>query len=204
MRTADIKRRTAETDINLILNLDGKGESDIKISGRKPAAPVNCGFMEHMLTLFAHHGRFDLKINAVGDTDVDFHHTVEDIGICLGRAFDSALSERRGIKRYGNFILPMDEALILTAVDFSGRAFLNWDVKILTEKVGDFDTELAMEFWLAFTRNSACTMHFKQLAGENSHHILEGAFKSMARSLREAVSIDIDFADEIQSTKGVI
>lgn len=196
MRVNNIKRVTAETEINLILNLDGTGRSDIKIN--------NCGFMEHMLTLFAHHGRFDLDIKASGDFQVDLHHTIEDVGICLGRAFDGALGERRGIKRYGNFILPMDEALILTAVDFSSRAFLNWDVNILTEKVGNFDTELAKEFWLAFTRNAACTMHFKQLAGENSHHILEGAFKSMARSLKQAVSIDLDFADEIQSTKGVI
>ena len=196
MRIAEIKRVTAETDINLKLNLDGRGVSEIKI--------LNSGFMEHMLTLFAHHGRFDLKINACGDVHVDLHHITEDLGICLGQAFNKALGERRGILRYGSCILPMDEALILTAIDFSGRASLNWDINLLTQKVGDFDTELAKEFWLGFVRNAACSLHFKQLAGENTHHILEGAFKSVARSLKQAVSIDRDFADEIASTKGII
>ena len=196
VRVAEIKRVTAETDIELKLNLDGKGESVINIKG--------CGFMEHMLTLFAHHGRFDLNINASGDTHVDLHHITEDLGICLGQAFNKALGERRGIVRYGYFILPMDEALILTAIDFSGRAHLNWDVNLLNAKVGEFDTELAKEFWLGFVRQAACALHVKQLAGENTHHILEGAFKSVARSLRQAVSIDKDFKDEIASTKGVI
>ncbi len=196
MREANINRVTAETDINLSLNLDGRGVSEIKING--------CGFMEHMLTLFAHHGRFDLIINACGDVHVDLHHVTEDLGICLGQAFDKALGERRGIVRYGSFILPMDEALILTAIDFSGRASLNWDINLLTQKVGEFDTELAKEFWLGFVRNANCALHFKQLAGENTHHILEGAFKSVARSLKQAVSIDKDFADEIASTKGII
>ena len=195
MRKAEISRNTKETQINLSLNLDGTGCNEIK---------TGCGFLDHMLTLFAAHGRFDLKINCCGDVYVDYHHTVEDVGICLGQAFNKALGERRGILRYGSCILPMDEALILTAIDFSGRASLNWNINLLTQKVGMFDTELAKEFWLGFVRNAACSLHFKQLAGENTHHILEGAFKSAARSLKQAVSIDKDFADEIASTKGII
>ena len=195
MRTAEINRKTAETDIKLKLNIDGSGKSSVN-SG--------CGFLDHMLTLFAKHGRFDLELKCVGDTEVDDHHTVEDIGIALGDAFDKALSDKRGICRYGSQILPMDEALILTAVDLSGRAHLEYGLEIPSEKVGSFDTELAEEFWLGFVRNCRCTMHIKQLAGSNSHHIIEGAFKSAARSLRYAVALDKEFADEIPSTKGVL
>ena len=195
MRTAEIKRKTAETDITLSLNIDGKGESQIK-SG--------CGFFDHMLTLFAKHGRFDITLTCNGDTYVDDHHTVEDIGIALGEAFSSALADKRGIVRYENMILPMDESLIMSAVDLSGRGYLGYGLEIPAEKVGSFDTELVEEFWLAFVRKAECTLHIKQLAGTNSHHIIEGAFKSVARSLKQAVSIDSDFADEIPSTKGVL
>ncbi len=195
MRTSTINRKTAETDINLTLNLDGSGESNID-SG--------CGFLDHMLTLFSKHGRFDLDLKCVGDTDVDDHHTVEDIGISLGLAFNEALGDKKGVSRYGYMILPMDETLILSAVDFSGRAFLNYDLKIPTEKVGTFDTELVEEFWLGFIRNANCTLHIKQLDGSNSHHIIEGTFKSVARSMKEAVKIDEKYADEILSTKGVL
>lgn len=195
MRTAEIKRKTAETDIVLSLNIDGKGESQIK-SG--------CGFLDHMLTLFAKHGRFDITLTCNGDTYVDDHHTVEDIGIALGEAFSNALSDKRGIVRYGNMIIPMDESLIMSAVDLSGRSYLGYGLEIPSEKVGSFDTELVEEFWLAFVRKAECTLHIKQLAGTNSHHIIEGAFKSVARSLKQAVSIDSDFADEIPSTKGVL
>lgn len=195
MRTAKIERKTAETDITLSLNLDGKGDSNIN---------TGCGFLDHMLTLFAKHGRFDLDISCKGDVEVDYHHTAEDIGISLGLAFAEALGDKRGICRYGNMILPMDEALILSAVDFSGRGYLGYDMQIPTQKVGDFDTELVEEFWLGFIRNADCTLHIKQMAGTNSHHIIEGAFKSVARSFREAVSIDREFADDILSTKGVL
>ncbi len=195
MRTSEINRTTAETDIKLSLSLDGKGESNID---------TGCGFLNHMLTLFAKHGRFDLDVKCKGDTDVDYHHTVEDIGIALGTAFSQALGEKKGIKRYGNMILPMDEALILSAVDISGRVYLGYELCIPCEKVGDFDTELVEEFWYGFVRNAGMTLHIKKLAGANSHHIIEGAFKSVARSLKEAVSIDKDFADEIPSTKGVL
>ena len=194
-KTAEIKRKTAETDIVLSLNIDGKGESQIK-SG--------CGFLDHMLTLFAKHGRFDITLTCNGDTYVDDHHTVEDIGIALGEAFSNALSDKRGIVRYGNMILPMDESLIMSAVDLSGRSYLGYGLEISSEKVGSFDTELVEEFWLAFVRKAECTLHIKQMAGTNSHHIIEGAFKSVARSLKQAVSIDSDFADEIPSTKGVL
>lgn len=195
MREASILRETAETKIDLTLNLDGKGESNVS-SG--------CGFLDHMLTLFASHGRFDLTLRCVGDTQVDDHHTVEDIGIALGQAFAKALGDKKGICRYGSMILPMDEALILSAVDLSGRGILCDALEIPTEKVGSFDTELVKEFWLGFVRNAACALHIRQLAGENSHHIIEGAFKSVARSLRQAVEIDAAFADEIPSTKGVL
>ncbi len=195
MRIAKINRKTAETDINLTLNLDGIGKSEIN-SG--------CGFLDHMLTLFAKHGRFDLTLSCSGDTEVDYHHTVEDIGICLGQAFDSALGDKKGIIRYGNMILPMDEALILSAVDLSGRGYLGYGLDIPTQRVGDFDTELTEEFFLAFIRNANCTLHIKQFDGKNSHHIIEGAFKSVARSLKDAVSIDPAFANEIPSTKGVL
>lgn len=195
MRTATINRKTAETDISLTLNLDGSGKSEIN-SG--------CGFLDHMLTLFAKHGRFDINLKCTGDTNVDDHHTVEDIGIALGEAFSDALSDKRGIVRYGNMLLPMDEALILTAVDLSGRSHLEYALEIPCEKVGTFDTELVQEFWLGFVRNAKCTLHIRQLSGTNSHHIIEGAFKSAARSLKAAVAVDSAFADEIPSTKGVL
>ena len=195
MRRAKITRKTAETDISLELCLDGTGESRID---------TGCGFLNHMLTLFAKHGRFDITLTCKGDTDVDDHHTVEDIGIALGSAFSEALSDKKGIVRYGNMILPMDEALILSAVDLSGRSQLEYGLIIPSQKVGTFDTELIQEFWLGFVRNTNCTLHIKQLSGTNSHHIIEGAFKSAARSLKQAVSIDASFADEIPSTKGVL
>ena len=195
MRKAQINRKTAETDISLTLALDGTGKADIR-SG--------VGFLDHMLTLFARHGRFDLTLTCKGDTDVDDHHSVEDIGIVLGRAFAEALGDFRGIRRYGDTVLPMDEALILTAVDFSGRPILGYALDIPTEKVGTFDTELVEEFFSAFVRTAGCSLHIRQLAGTNSHHIIEGTFKSAARTLREAVSVDPDFADEIPSTKGVL
>lgn len=195
MRTAEIIRTTKETDIRLSLNLDGTGKSEIK-SG--------VGFLDHMLTLFAKHGRFDLTLTCNGDTCVDDHHSVEDIGIALGQAFEQALSDKRGIIRYGSFILPMDETLILAAVDISGRAYLNYDLHIPTEKVGTFDTELTEEFFLGFTRNANLTMHLKQLEGRNSHHIIEGTFKCVARAMKQAVAIDEAFKDEIPSTKGVL
>ena len=195
MRTSEIKRSTAETDISLTLNLDGTGAGEIE---------TGCGFLDHMLTLFAKHGRFDLNITCQGDTYVDDHHTVEDIGISLGKAFKEALGDKKGITRYGSTILPMDESLILSAVDLSGRGFLGYELEIPTEKVGSFDTELVEEFWLGFIRNAECTLHIRQLAGTNSHHIIEGAFKSVARSLKAAVAIDAAFADEIPSTKGVL
>jgi len=195
MRTATILRETAETQINLVIDLDGAGTAQID-SG--------CGFLDHMLTLFAKHGRFDITLSCKGDTYVDDHHTVEDIGIALGKAFKEALGDKKGVNRYGNMILPMDEALIMSAVDLSGRGLLNYGLTIPTEKVGSFDTELVEEFWLGFVRNAECTLHIKQLDGTNSHHIIEGAFKSVARSLKSAVEIDRDFADEIPSTKGVL
>ena len=195
MRTTEIIRKTKETDISLKLNIDGKGISSIK---------TGCGFLDHMLTLFASHGKFDIALTCNGDTEVDYHHTAEDIGIVLGQAFKEALGDKKGIVRYGNMILPMDESLILSAVDFSGRSYLGYALDIPTEKVGDFDTELCMEFWLAFVRQAECTLHLRQLAGANSHHIIEGAFKSVARSIRAAVKVDAEFADEIPSTKGVL
>lgn len=195
MRTAQIKRATAETDISLNLNLDGTGVSQIA---------TGCGFLDHMLTLFARHGRFDLTVSCKGDTWVDYHHTVEDIGICLGQAFREALGDKKGILRYGDITLPMDEALILSAVDISGRGGCYYALEIPTQKVGDFDTELDQEFWIAFAQNAGVTLHLRQLAGRNSHHIIEGAFKSVARSLKAAVAIDPAFADEVPSTKGML
>ena len=195
MRTAEINRKTAETDICLKLNIDGRGDNKID---------TGCGFLDHMLVLFSKHGRFDLELSCKGDVEVDYHHTTEDIGICLGKAFSEALGDKKGIIRYGNMILPMDESLILSAVDFSGRSHLAYGLNIPTSKVGDFDTELVEEFWLAFVRTAECTLHITQLAGSNSHHIIEGAFKSVARSFKQAVSIDAGFADEIPSTKGVL
>lgn len=195
MRTSEISRKTAETDISLALNLDGEGTSQID---------TGCGFLDHMLTLFARHGRFDLNVTCKGDTWVDDHHTVEDVGIVLGQAFAEALGNKKGICRYGDTVLPMDESLILSAVDLSGRAFLGYALDIPTQKVGTFDTELCEEFWLAFVRTSQSTLHIRQLAGKNSHHIIEGTFKSVARSLRQAVAIDPLFANDIPSTKGVL
>lgn len=195
MRTAKLRRTTGETDVAVVLDLDGTGKSEIS---------TGCGFLDHMLILFARHGRFDLTVQAKGDTWVDDHHTVEDVGITLGDAFARALGEKRGVTRYGSTILPMDEALILTAVDLSGRGLLCYDLAIPTEKVGTFDTQLAGEFFAAFARRADLTLHVKQLAGTNSHHIIEGAFKSLARSLRTAVAIDPAAAGEVPSTKGVL
>ena len=195
MRPSVIERKTAETQISLSLTLDGTGKSEID---------TGCGFLNHMLTLFAKHGRFDLCVKCKGDTDVDYHHTAEDIGICLGDAFAEALGDMRGITRYGNMILPMDEALILSAVDISGRGKVIMALEIPTEKVGDFDTELVFEFFEAFTRRANMTLHIRQLAGQNSHHIIEGVFKSVARSLRAAVKKDPDAMNEIPSTKGIL
>ena len=195
MRIAEIKRSTAETDIWLKLNLDGKGVSTIS---------TGCGFLDHMLTLFSKHGRFDLELTCKGDTYVDDHHTVEDVGIALGQAFSQALGDKKGICRYGDTTLAMDDSLILTAVDISGRACLGYALKIPTQKVGTFDTELTEEFFLGFVRNANLTLHIRQLAGSNSHHIIEGAFKSFGRSMKKAVAIDTAFANEIPSTKGVL
>lgn len=195
MRKAEISRKTAETEIQLRLDLDGTGVSQIH---------TGCGFLDHMLTLFARHGRFDLAVRCEGDTYVDDHHTVEDIGICLGDAFAQALGDKRGVVRYGSTLLPMDEALILTAVDLSGRGMLCCDLRIPTEKVGTFDTQLAEEFFIALARRGDMTIHIRQLAGNNSHHIIEGAFKSLARSLASAAAIDPRFSQEIPSTKGVL
>ena len=193
MRTAEILRRTAETDIMLTLNLDGTGKSQIK---------TGVGFLDHMLTLFAAHGKFDLTVTCQGDTWVDDHHSAEDIGICLGQAFQSALGDKRGITRYGSFLLPMDEALIQTAVDISGRSHLGYGLEIPTEKIGTFDTELVEEFWLAFVRQCPMSLHIRQLAGKNAHHIVEGSFKSVARSLK--IAVKLDGSNEIPSTKGVL
>lgn len=195
MRKSEIKRKTAETDIAVKLNIDGVGENKID---------TGCGFLDHMLTLFSRHARFDLEVKCIGDTNVDYHHTVEDMGIVLGKALSECLGEMRGIKRYGSFILPMDESLVLTAVDISGRSYLGYRLNIPTQRVGDFDTELVREFFEAFVRNSNITLHINQLEGYNSHHIIEGAFKSVARSLKEAVEIDERFKNEIPSTKGVL
>ena len=195
MRTAELTRTTAETDIRLSLALDGTGKSSVD---------TGCGFLDHMLTLFARHGRFDLTLTCKGDVNVDYHHTTEDVGIVLGQAFAQALGEKRGIRRYGSMLLPMDEALILCAVDLSGRAHLEYALDIPTQKVGDFDTELTKEFFLGFVRSAACTLHLRQMAGENSHHIIEGAFKAFGRAMREAVAIDEAFRDEIPSTKGML
>ena len=193
MRTYEITRKTAETDIVLDLNLDGTGKSCID---------TGIGFLNHMLTLFAAHGKFDLTVRCRGDVEVDGHHSAEDIGICLGQAFQYALGDKRGITRYGSFLLPMDEALILSAVDISGRSCLCYDLQIPTEKIGSFDTELVEEFFLAFTRNCPMSLHIRQLAGKNAHHIVEGTFKSVARSLKAAVALD--GSNEIPSTKGVL
>lgn len=194
MRTYGINRKTKETDIKLALCLEG-GEC---------ALDTGCGFLDHMLELFANHGRFGLEISCKGDTRVDYHHTTEDIGICLGTAFANALGDKAGIKRYGDIILPMDEALILCAVDISGRAYLSYEVNPPTEKVGDFDTELVKEFLLGFVRTANITLHLRQLAGENSHHILEGVFKALGRTLSAACAIDAELNGVVPSTKGVL
>ena len=195
MRSATVVRKTAETDIELSLLLEGTGKSEID---------TGCGFLNHMLTLFASHGRFDLTVKCIGDVDVDYHHTTEDIGIALGKAFAEALGEKRGIHRYGDTVLPMDEALILSAVDFSGRSYLGYALDIPTEKVGDFDTELVEEFFWGFVREAGCSLHIRELSGKNTHHIIEGAFKSVARTMKEAVAIEEAYKDEIPSTKGVL
>ena len=195
MSSVSLNRKTNETDIELMLSLYGAGQSEIR---------TGVGFLDHMLTLFARHGGFDLTVRCQGDVEVDDHHSVEDIGIVLGKAFAEALGDKRGIRRYGSTILPMDEALILTAVDFSGRPFLAFDAPVPSPKVGSFDTELVEEFWLGFIRNAGCTLHIRKLDGTNTHHIIEGIFKSAARTLKEAVSVDPDRANEIPSTKGVL
>ena len=195
MRRKKIVRDTKETQIVLALEVDGTGAYEIN---------TGCGFLNHMLELFARHGRFDLAVDCKGDTHVDFHHTTEDIGIALGAAFRESLGDKRGIYRYGSMLLPMDEALILTAVDISGRTSVIFDVDIPAQKVGDFDTELLKEFILAFARELGLTIHVRMLAGDNTHHIIEGVFKSMARALRQACAIEKEYADEIPSTKGVL
>lgn len=195
MRTSEIKRKTAETDIRLKLELSGSGESKID---------TGCGFLDHMLTLFARHGRFDLEITCIGDIQVDYHHSAEDLGIVLGSAFAESLGDKKGIERYADIVLPMDETLMLCSVDISGRDYLGFDVTIPTDKVGDFDTELIKEFFLGFVRKAQLTLHFKELAGENTHHIIEAMFKAFGRCMAKAVRINEEYRDEIPSTKGVL
>ena len=195
MRSASIKRDTRETQIQLELHLDGTG---------KAAIDTGCGFLDHMLELFARHGDFDLTVSCQGDTKVDYHHTTEDIGICLGKAFTEALGDKRGITRYGQFLLPMDETLVLCAADLSGRDYLGWTVDLPAQKVGDFDTELAKEFWLGFVRNCPSSIHIRQMAGENTHHILEAVFKGMGRTLKQAAALDEKHLNDIPSTKGTL
>lgn len=195
MRRKKIVRDTKETKIVLALEIDGAGAYEIN---------TGCGFLDHMMEIFAHHGKFDIAIDCNGDTDVDYHHTVEDIGICLGKAFRESLGDKRGIYRYGSMLMPMDEALILTAVDISGRTSVNFDVEMPTDKVGDFDTELVKEFIIGLARELGLTIHVKMFAGENSHHIIEGIFKSLGRSMRQACAIETEYADEIPSSKGVL
>lgn len=195
MRRKKIVRDTKETKIVLALEIDGTGAYEVD---------TGVGFLNHMLELFARHGRFDLAVDCKGDTDVDYHHTTEDIGIALGTAFKESLGEKRGIYRYGHMILPMDEALVLCAVDISGRSYLNFDVEFPAQKVGDFDTELVKEFMAAFSRELGMNLHIKMLAGENTHHMIEGIFKCLARAMRQACAIEAQFADEIPSTKGVL
>ena len=195
MRTATIQRDTRETQIRLSLDLDGAGKADVA---------TGCGFLDHMLELFARHGDFDLSVTCRGDTQVDFHHSVEDVGICLGKAFQEALGDKRGLVRYGQSLLPMDEALVLCACDLSGRDHLGWAVDLPAAKVGDLDTELIREFWLGFVRNCPGSIHIRQLAGENTHHILEAIFKGMGRMLKAAVRLDPKHLHEVPSTKGVL
>ncbi|MBS5150465.1 MAG: imidazoleglycerol-phosphate dehydratase HisB [Butyricicoccus pullicaecorum] len=195
MRHALIERNTKETQIQLELELDGVGKTEIS---------TGCGFLNHMLEVFARHGDFDLTVHCQGDTDVDDHHSVEDVGICLGQAFCRALGDKRGIVRYGQFFLAMDEALILCACDLSGRDYLGWVVDLPSTKVGSFDTELVKEFWLAFVRNCPASIHIRQTAGENTHHIIEAIFKGMGRTLKAAAAMDPRHENEIPSTKGVL
>lgn len=195
MRQASIERNTRETQIQLTVDLDGTGKAEIS---------TGCGFLDHMLELFARHGDFDLIVRCAGDTHIDYHHSVEDIGICLGQAFTKALGDKRGIMRYGQFLLPMDETLVLCACDLSGRDYLGWVVDLPSPVVGSFDTELAKEFWLAFVRNCPASIHIRQMAGENTHHIIEAIFKGMGRTLKAAVAMDPKHADEIPSTKGML
>ncbi len=195
MRKASVERKTKETQVKIELCIDGKGRADIE-SG--------CGFLDHMLELFARHGDFDLEVKCCGDTEVDYHHSVEDVGISLGRAFAEALGEKRGIMRYGQFFMPMDETLMLCVCDISGRDCLGWGVTMPSPQVGDFDSELAKEFWLGFIRNCPMAMHFRMFSGDNTHHVIEAMFKGMARALKQAVTTDPAHADEIPSTKGVL
>ena len=192
MRTSSVNRNTSETTVSLCFSLDGTGECSV-MSG--------VGFLDHMLTLFTRHGHFNLDLRCEGDTCVDAHHSTEDIGICLGRAIREALGNKRGIRRYGNTTLPMDEALILCAIDISGRSGFYPELQIPAQKVGDFDTELCSEFFLALAREAGITIHLRQLAGQNSHHIIEGCFKAFGMALREAVTLE---GEEIPSTKGVL
>lgn len=195
MRTATLERNTKETRISLSLSLDGRGIYEVN---------TGCGFLNHMLELFTRHGRFDLSLRCTGDIEVDDHHTVEDVGIALGTALKQAIGDGKGITRYGSFLLPMDESLVLCAVDLSGRAYCSCALEIPSQKVGSFDTELVAEFFAAFCRTAGVTLHLKQLAGQNSHHIIEAAFKGFGRAMKQAVAVDADFADEIPSTKGVL
>lgn len=195
MRTATCNRKTAETEIALSLNLDGSGKGELN---------TGVGFLDHMLTLFARHGRFDLSVSCKGDTEVDGHHSVEDIGIALGEALKGALGDKRGVVRYGSMLLPMDEALVLCAVDLSGRACLRFAAQIPSQKIGAFDTELVQEFFLALTRTAGITLHIRLLNGENSHHIVEAMFKAFGRAMKQAVAIDPEAANEIPSTKGIL
>lgn len=195
MRVSEIVRKTGETDIALKINLDGRGASNID---------TGCGFLDHMLTLFAKHARYDLDVKCVGDTNVDYHHTVEDVAICLGKAIYKALGDKKGICRYGYMILPMDETLIMCALDISGRDYLGYALDVPAYRVGDFDTELAEEFYRAFSREAKITLHVRKITGSNSHHIIEGSFKAFARALAKATAIDEKYANEIPSTKGVL
>lgn len=194
-RIAQINRSTKETSIEVILDLDGTGKTDVA---------TGVPFFDHMLDAFGRHGLFDLTVRCKGDVEVDAHHTVEDCGIVLGAALRQAIGEKRGIVRYGSSLLPMDETLIMAALDFSGRGGCYWDVQIPTQRVGSFDTELAQEFFIAFAQNAQITLHLRQIAGRNSHHILEAAFKAVARALKEAVAVDPRIADQIPSTKGAL
>ena len=190
-----IERFTGETKIRLELTPEGSGQADIS---------TPCGFLNHMLALFARHGNFDMMLRCEGDTVVDYHHTTEDVGICLGKAIREAMGDKRGLTRYGNMLLPMDEALVLCAVDLSGRGGFYGELAIPTQKVGDFDTELCEEFFLAVAREAGITLHLRQLAGKNSHHIIEACFKAFARALKAALTVDASNPGAIPSTKGTL